>query len=98
MPAKLVDRSGMSRLQEQLCCDCCSGPFAVGYGVHYFAAAVDAIAARIVFRIAGAAGGSIDRDCALIDLDGVSQHRSEASLAERGNHQVAGSVELASRN
>src|ERR1039458_7862734 len=73
MPAKLVARSAMVHHPE-------SGAFAIGYRVHHFAAAVDAIAARVVFRIAGAAGGAIHCDRAAVHFQ--AQHGSEAGRSE----------------
>src|SRR5450631_3916674 len=55
MPAKLVVRSAMIHHPD-------GGAFAVGDGVHHFASTVNAITSGVVFRIAGAAGGTIDRD------------------------------------
>src|ERR1035437_841097 len=73
MPAKLVARSAMVHHPE-------GSAFAIGHGVHLFAAAVDAIAAGVVFGIAGAAGGAIHRDGSAVHFQG--QHRSEAGLAQ----------------
>src|SRR5579859_4321830 len=53
-PAKMVERSAMVRLQ--LLGDGLGGAFAIGDGVDYFTAAVDAIAAGEVARVAGSAG------------------------------------------
>ena len=58
MPAKLVVRSAMMRSRSARCVQPSPtrGALAVGHRVHHFAAAVDAIAAGVIFRIAGAAG------------------------------------------
>src|ERR1035441_8900214 len=55
MPAKLLARSAMVHHPE-------GSTLAIGHGVDHFAAAVDAIAAGVVFGITGAAGGAIHRD------------------------------------
>src|ERR1022692_3315116 len=65
MPAKLVARSAMVHHPE-------GSAFTVGYGIHHFAAAVDAIAAGVVFRIAGAASGAIHGDGAAVHFQ--AQH------------------------
>src|SRR5690242_11544318 len=58
IPAKLVVRSAMGHLRDDGEC----GAFAVGDGVDHFAAAVHAIAAGVVSRVARTAGGTIDYD------------------------------------
>src|SRR5450432_3627623 len=60
MPAKLVVRSAMLHRPEFHHPE--GGAFAVGHGIDHLAAAVDAIAAGVVFRMAGAAGGAIHRN------------------------------------
>src|SRR5712671_2579848 len=70
MPAKFVVRSAMILIQG-LRVDRPgglsyshhpeSGAFTIRHRVHHFAAAVDAIAAGIIFRIAGSSGGAIHR-------------------------------------
>ena len=72
------------------------GAFAVGHGVHHFASAVDAIAAGVVFRIAGAAGGAIHGERSAIHFQ--MQRGGEARLAEGGNHHVAGHLVFAAGN
>src|ERR1019366_6213260 len=64
MPAKLVARSAMA--YHPMIHHPEGGAKAIGHGVHHFAAAVDAIAAGVVFRIAGAARGAIDGDDAIV--------------------------------
>src|ERR1035438_8015727 len=85
MPAKLVARSAMVHHPE-------GGAFAVGNGVHHFAAAVDAIAAGEVFGIAGASGGAIHGDGSAVHFQ--VQHGSEAGLAEGGNDHFALGLEF----
>src|SRR5580765_6126419 len=86
MPAKLVVRSAMVHHSE-------SGAFAVGDGVHHFAAAVDAIAAGVVFGVAGAACGPVDPNGAAADFE--REHGGEARLPEGGDDEIAGHFELA---
>src|SRR5436305_3244011 len=67
MPAKLVVRSAMIVVQSLPGFLSCShhpesGALTIRDSVHHFAAAIYAIAARIVFRVAGAAGGALDFD------------------------------------
>src|SRR5690349_19422696 len=81
MPAKLVVRSAMVHHPD-------GGAFAVGYRVHHFASAVDAIAAGVVFGIAGAAGSAVYGERSAIHFE--MQRGGEAGLAEGGNHHVAG--------
>src|SRR6516165_3629269 len=59
MPAKSVVRSAMIHHPK-------GGALAVGHGVHHFASTVDAIAAGVVFEIAGAAGGAVYGDTATV--------------------------------
>src|SRR5262249_21231623 len=61
----------------------------------YFAAAVDAIAAGVIFRIAGAAGGAVDGDQSFCGFD--RQCGGESALAESGDHHVAGDFGFGSR-
>src|ERR1035441_10125615 len=62
MPAKLVARS--ATFHHPMVHHPEGGANAIGHGVHHFAAAVDAIAAGGIFRIAGAAGGGSEEDTA----------------------------------
>src|SRR5579883_3593925 len=64
MPAKLVVRSATSSLQYGP-----RGAMTVRHGVDHFPPAVDAIASRVVFRIAGATGGPVHGDHAALHLD-----------------------------
>src|SRR4029453_7743609 len=89
MPAKLVVRSAMIHHPE-------SGALAVGHGVHHFASAVDAIAAGVVFRIAGAAGGAVYSEATAIHFQ--MQRGSEPRLSKSGNYHVAGHLVFAARN
>src|SRR4249919_3932368 len=57
MPAKLVARSAM--IHHPMIHHAEGGAFAVRHSIHYFAPAVDAIAAGVILWIAGAAGGAV---------------------------------------
>src|SRR5438552_16765581 len=89
IPAKLVVRSAMIDHPE-------SGAFAVGHGVHDFASAVDAIAAGVVFGVAGAAGGAVYGERPAIHFE--MQGGSESRLSEGGDHHVAGHLVFAAGN
>src|SRR3954453_14325046 len=60
MPAKLVVRSVM--IDYPVVHHPERGPFATRPGVYHFTSAIDAIAAGVVFRVAGAAAGAIYGD------------------------------------
>src|ERR1017187_1392337 len=95
MPAKLVVRSAIGSSFE-LACHGQGRAFAVSHGVYDFSSAVDAIAAGIITRVGSAAGGTIDRDGAAVQLDaaGFVEDGDEARLPERGNHHVKGDFEI----
>src|SRR5215472_8225168 len=78
MPAKSVVRSATAGLQNRD-----RGPLAVGHGVHNFTASVDAVAAGVIFGIAGAARGTVDADGTVLDVYAARRHQPrEARLAE----------------
>src|SRR5215831_13721015 len=56
MPAKLVVRSAIVGSYDSE-----GGAFAIGYGIHHFAATIDTVTAREVLGIGGAAGGSVNQ-------------------------------------
>src|SRR5215472_18379025 len=64
IPAKSVVRSAMMGSDDSQC-----GPFAIRDGVDNFAASVDAVAAGVVFGVAGAAGGPIHQNGAGLGLE-----------------------------
>src|ERR1017187_6516870 len=98
MPAKFVVRSAIGSSFE-LACHGLGGAFAVGHRVDEFSSAVDAINAGIITRVGGAAGGTIDRDGAAVELDaaGFVKDGDKARLPERGNHHVTGDFEIRDR-
>src|SRR5690242_4198506 len=65
-PAKRTERSGAIFLSGMRCLqfltDREGGAFAVGHGIHHFAAAVDAVAAREILRMGCLSGRAVDRD------------------------------------
>src|SRR5208283_4570656 len=63
MPAKLVVRSAMLRLQASNHGQ--GGAFAVGNRVDHFAASIDTIAAGVITGMAGLAGSAFHHDYAL---------------------------------
>src|SRR5690242_19667949 len=76
MPAKLVVRSAMGRAsigrggaETRRRENAESRALAVGDGVDHFAAAVHTIAAGVILRVAGAAGGAVHNDGAVVVLD-----------------------------
>src|SRR5438270_13562751 len=84
MPAKLVVRSAM--IDYPVVHHPESGAFAVGNCVYHFTSAIDAIAAGVVFRVAGAAGRAIYGDPTSIHFE--MQSGGETRLSEGGNHHV----------
>src|SRR5215470_15503658 len=70
LPAKRTERSGAMFFSGMRCLqysgDSQGRPFAVGYGVDDFAAAVDAVATGEVFRVGGLARQAIDLDPAVL--------------------------------
>src|SRR5215470_9218466 len=88
MPANFVVRSAI--LSDSVN-DCQGGPSAVGYRIDHFAATVDAVAAGIVFRVRGPAGGTVDHDRTEVHLNAtrLDQFAHQAALAEGGDHHIA---------
>src|SRR5689334_2314240 len=93
MPAKFVVRSAKSCLRShaQHRRDTQSSALAISDGVHYLAAAVDAISAGEVAAIGRLPGGPVDNDAAAVQRDAVYllEHREQWGLADSRNHQVA---------
>src|SRR5215472_1972045 len=64
IPAKLVVRSATDCLRDGT-----RRALSIGYGIDYFAPAVDAIAAGVIFGIGGPAGGAVHDDGPVIECD-----------------------------
>src|SRR6516225_3107328 len=84
-PANSVERSATLCLQAMD-----NGhrrPLAIGHCVHHFAAAVDAVAARVIFWIVGPASGAVYSDQSAIEPDatGFVQQLRQTRLADRRN-------------
>ena len=80
-------------------CNCQGGAFAVGYRIHHFAAAVDAIAAGVVARrwLSGRwAGRWRSCRCGFRFLVFPQHHADQPDLPKRGNHHIAGNLVIRS--
>src|ERR1700722_7061072 len=89
-PAKVVARSGIHYLAG----DGRAGTLSIRYCIHHLAPSVRAIAARIIFRMAGAATGAIHLHAAGSHLNTAAllQQRYQRRLPYSGDHHVAEQV------
>src|SRR5256885_543108 len=93
MPAKLVVRSAITLLHY-----CQRGALAIGNRVHHFAAPVAAVAAGVIFRIAGAAGRAVNYDASALDLDRAAQHSDQPRLSESRDDHITRKLIFAAGN
>src|SRR5690242_1190 len=104
LPAKRTERSGaiffslMRCLQDSNYSE--GGAFAVCDSVHYFAAAVDAIATREILGIGGLTGGAVDLHAAVFDFDAAERFKKseQRRLANSRDESVAGNAKFGAWN
>src|SRR5262249_34038359 len=75
-----------------------SRTLSIGYGIHYFSPAIDAIAACIVFRMCSASGKALHLDSAGVDVHTAAslQKIHQRRLPNSGNDHVAFNEEIRS--